>query len=140
MAKSTVFREHVATVLGAALGIDFVPGKLDGPQERRAIACTFPIGIEEVSGQVDDEALYIGVRVFKTFRQKRDQKAAIDPGPYEALAELVQTTMRSNQTAGGLWFNRVVAIDLSQIDTAHMVEFTIMGRLENLGLIETAAP
>ena len=111
MAKSTVFREHVATVLGAALGIDFVPGKLDGPQERRAIACTFPIGIEEVSGQVDDEALYIGVRVFKTFRQKRDQKAAIDPGPYEALAELVQTTMRSNQTAGGLWFNRVVAID-----------------------------
>ena len=142
MSRIGDFRAYVAGVLAPALGIDFVDGKLSGPIERKPVACTFPLGKDEVPGQVDDEMLYVGVRVFKTFRQKRAVRVpAVDPGPYEDLAELVQTTMQQHQTAGGLWFNRVVSIDLSMIEELHMIEVTIMGYQQNLAVVgETAAP
>lgn len=127
----TTFREAVESHLATQLAIPFVSGKLEGPQ-RRDIGCTFPAAKSEVPGHVNDEYVFVKVRVFKAFVQERDPAAPTDPAALEALAESLQTAMSTVQTGQGPWFNRVTDIEWDM--DSYGFEATILGQQSNLGL------
>jgi hypothetical protein len=128
----TTFRQAIATGLATALSIEFVPGKLDGPQRQRDLGCTFPDVIAEISGRVQEETLVVKARVFKQAHIQVAPERPIDPTELETVAAAIQTWAATHQTSIGPWFMRVVSI---QFDIAQWgLEAVFVGTSANDGL------
>ena len=109
----TAFRQALAADLAAALGITFLEGKLEGPQTGAVdIGCTWPGTIQRDSADANRQEIFVFARVFKVFAIQRTPETPLpDPVLLEALAETVQTTIRANRTANGMWFMWLERID-----------------------------
>lgn len=128
----TSFREAVAAMLSAELGIDFVPGRIEGPVEGKDLGCTFPLRVSEEQGFIQQQNLFVGVRVFKAARTRQSPSKAFDPAPLEELAEQIQLALAKHQTGYGAWFQRVTEIEFDS--ELRMVEAAVLGVQQNPAL------
>lgn len=134
MALATDFREYVRSQLEPALGITLSPGKVDGGVERRWAGCIWSPGWGEVEGQVNDQEILVTVRLFAPVRtQAAANVAPQDPAPLEEKAELLQTTWREHVHGGGVWFSRVVLVEID-LDL-NMVEAQLIATTLNVGVV-----
>lgn len=141
MAVSTTFRTNLAAFIQNALitaavvqdTFELVPGMLEGPQNDKDRGGIWVDAIEEDANGVDVELIYVHVRVFKRFYERRSGDVnPYDPTDLEAVAEAVQTMFNAPgvQTGQGIWYFRVQRIDFL-LDTQGL-EASIVGRNANL--------
>lgn len=127
MAALTLFRQAVQTQLQTALGIEFVPGRVDGPVQRQDLGCVWPVGVVEREENVGEQILTVQARVFKKYVENaRDSSKPYDPVELEQLQDDATEALDDIQTtAAGVWFFRVTEREILYDDRG--VELTILG-------------
>lgn len=130
------FREAVAAELGADLGINILPGRLEEPSTRRDVGSCWTVGVTENPRNVQEELLTLGLRIFKRAPLSRDRTPdeLYDPGELEDLVEAIQLALRDRQTTlaqeHGIWFFRLTAAELDP--QLRKVEAELAGIRSNL--------
>lgn len=131
MTVLTDIRELIRDTLAADLGLRFVDGRLDGPQERGSLGCVWTDRVEEDEDDVNYAVVTVGVRVFLRYERSREPSKPIDPAPLEQLVEKIQLSLRAKHSATAANFLRVVS---AQIDLERRgVEVSVRAWTENLG-------
>jgi hypothetical protein len=126
---TTVFRQAVAAHLADALGIRFVDGPLEGPIEKRDLACTYPVQEDENPDNTIEEVVTIGVRVFQAYVTQRAPESPIDPSKLEAWAWLAKLTLAHPWGDLGVWYARVTRTEYDMEQQGF--DMTIIGWQEN---------
>ena len=133
----TTFRKHVASVLEPKLGVGkFVHDRLEGPIDRKAVACIWSGGTMQVEGQADDQLLVVFVRIFNPHRRQRSPRGGRTVNVLDALEEaaaVVQTTWRAHSLEGGVWYSHITRTELD-IEAA-LVEVEFVARSANPAMI-----
>jgi hypothetical protein len=128
-AALTDLRKAIADQLQNTLGIEFVPGKLEGHQARD-LGCTFPVGRTEVGEGELPELLTVKVRIYQRYVAVRSPEQPADPAPLEELAVRLLTALDDIQVgAGGVWFFRVPEVEIDMDDQG--VEATVVAVAAN---------
>jgi hypothetical protein len=138
-ATLTTFRAAVASALATALAqppasltLSFMPGKLEGPSEREPLACLWPVGVEERSGEIDVQDETLMGRVYLQY-QTPTPDLPVDPTPLENLVDQIQGAFKGTaQASFGPWYARVTQLRVD-VDVQG-VEFTVAGFAANLGV------
>lgn len=133
MATLTEIRSGVMAQVASDLAIEFVPGMLVGPIERRTLGSCFAHRVTEVAHRVLEEDVLLVVRVFLRFEQVIDPETPWDPAPAEAIMDALQASVAAHQTGNGtLWQLRMVS---GEIDPpVQGLEAHLVGRTLNAGL------
>lgn len=105
----TLFRTNIQTTLAAALGVEFVGGRIDGPVADRDIGCVWWDN-KQPSGNVSDETNTYGVRVFKRWAQDQGMTTDLNVVPLEDDAEALEAALKSVLTVEGHWFFTVTEV------------------------------
>jgi hypothetical protein len=130
IAGLTVYREALAELLARALEISFVPGFVsDTGIEGDWLGCTFPGRIEEVSTDLNVEAVVVYVRVYQPIRRQASVRVPDSPADLELVAEKIQDTLSTHQTSLGPWAQRVQRVEFNMRQM--FLEATIHAVMDN---------
>lgn len=129
MSSLTSFRQAVQDHLQTDLGVPMVAGTREGRSDDRDIGYVWVEDVAEVSGNVNDETVIVGVRVFKQWKQQ--QGTHRDVTAMEDMIEAIQTSLKPVRTTLGPWFFRVTHLVPDYAD--QHVTATIEGYQQNLG-------
>lgn len=124
------FRENVQRVLAEGLGIRFVAGLLEGPnQSLEWLGSVYVRRIQEDPGRVAEQQIYLLIRIFRPF----NGEGVLSPiEPYdtvelEEMAEKLMAVCAANQTGLGPWFQRMQSMEFdpaTQGIQAQMMAYT----------------
>lgn len=130
MVALKTFRQSVQDELDDAFPFPFIAGPWEGPSPDRDFGCVWSRGKREAD-PVTDEEVFLGVRVFKQWKQVEESNDVPNADELEDFADLVQTTMAQVLTTMGVWFLRVTELEILWEQSG--VEATIVGRQLNAG-------
>lgn len=128
--STTVFRDQVALMIGDALGgMRVVPGMLEGPIEKRDLACVFPLLEEENDENTNEEILTIGIRVYQAFKPPTPTGPPYDPVRLEEWTLAVKQALAGPWGSLGVWYARVTRVEYD-LETQG-AEITVVGWQDN---------
>jgi hypothetical protein len=128
---TTSFRLALALDLAAALGVDVVPGVIDGPVEQD-VACVFPGSEAELETDANYLDFRVVVRVFRSFVPPTEPTYPADPSALEDLAWTIRTSLSpavATHTAGVTVFYRVVSVDF--LNDEQGIEAVVAAQIPN---------
>jgi hypothetical protein len=126
---TTVFRDQLTLFLAEATGVRFEHGMIEGPVERRDVACTFPITEEEFDENTTMEVVTVGVRFYQAYVTQTAVEKPVSPAKLEAWSMQVKEALRDPWGSLGVWYCRVTRTEYD-LETQG-VQFTIIGWQEN---------
>lgn len=126
----TSFRQDMQDALQDAFGFRFVAGMFEGPSAERDAGCVWARGKREWSENVQVEELFLGVRVFKQWKQTEGTTDLPNADDLEGLLEQVQSTLLPLRTTLGPWMFRVTELEILWEQSA--VEATLLGYQTNV--------
>jgi hypothetical protein len=94
VASTTQFREAVQALLAAEYEIEFVGGRLDPPQENRAIGCVWHEGKRQWARDGNESQAFYRIRVYPLFRVNQGEtNQPINVEALEDQAERLERTL-----------------------------------------------
>lgn len=116
MTTISEFRQNVQKVFEEGLKVQFVPGRLEGPNQfGEWLGSCYLERVQEDPARVDEQQIFITLRLFAPYVQQRSPNEPYDPTPLEEMAEKILATIAANQTNLGAWYQRVRSIDFDPV-------------------------
>lgn len=115
MNEISEFRQNVQDMFKNELGISFVPGLLDGPNQTMDwLGSVYVRRIQEDPARIAEQQVFLTMRVYAPFSSQGviSPSEPYDPAPLEEMASKILDAIARNQTGLGAWFQRVTAIDI----------------------------
>ncbi len=112
----TTFRERLQEILTGVLGVKFVGGRLEGPQEDQNIGCVWWEGKRPWGRDGNEEENFYRVRYFKLFRQEQGDTTRRNIAGMEDAAEELEAALQDVLATVGHGFFTVLEVTPDYLD------------------------